>query len=537
VSQSPLDIQAEGKDDYLGAWGALYQQVDRGASWSGRERHRCFLNLGRERFANVSSAVGIDYADDGRGLATVDWDHDGDLDFWISNRTGPTVRFLRNETPAAGQFVALRLVGRESNRDAIGARVEVHVADDSLARRIRTVRAGDGFRTQSSKWLHFGLDEAAAIQKITVRWPNGRNEEFTDVAIGGRYELVEGSGVAAPRSQGRRVELEPSELRTPQPTEQARVVLASRVPLPLLSYTAADGAEHSLNEPRKRPWLLNLWASWCKPCVEELNAFAKRAEELRSAGLDVVAINVEQADPSAQSVRSTALRLLKRIEFPFDSGFADRELYEKLEMVLHHVIARRRPMPAPSSFLVDPRGEIVVIYKGPVTVDQLLKDVAMAPLSGPDVRNLGVPFRGRWYYARNYPNLSSLAHVFEEHGFREDGLRYRRAEFEMYRSSGRPQEQSWAEAMARGVAIQYNERGAQAYEQNRLDEAVAMFREAVTVDAEFAEAYNNLATALIASRRWDEAEEALSVALKIKPDFVAAARNFEQLQALRNQRP
>ena len=65
-----------------------------GRAFSGYERHHCFLNTRDGRFTDVSAVSGIDYPEDGRGMAYCDWDFDGDLDLWISHRTGPQVRLV-----------------------------------------------------------------------------------------------------------------------------------------------------------------------------------------------------------------------------------------------------------------------------------------------------------------------------------------------------------------------------------------------------------------------------------------------------------
>ena len=69
------------------------------------ERHCCFLNTRGPVFANVSAVSGLDLIDDGRGLALVDWDHDGDLDAWISNRNAPRLRLLRNNSDTSNRFL------------------------------------------------------------------------------------------------------------------------------------------------------------------------------------------------------------------------------------------------------------------------------------------------------------------------------------------------------------------------------------------------------------------------------------------------
>ena len=109
MSQSPsTSASSSAVLEYDKAWAALNLLIREGRGFSGHERKCCFLNLGpnAERFANVSSATGLDFDDDGRGLALCDWDWDGDLDLWITNRTGPGVRFIRNDTPSSNPAIA-----------------------------------------------------------------------------------------------------------------------------------------------------------------------------------------------------------------------------------------------------------------------------------------------------------------------------------------------------------------------------------------------------------------------------------------------
>ena len=177
----------------LSATGLTLRQLIRmGHSFSGRERNCCFLNTGQSRFADISSVSGLDLPDDGRGVAVVDWDRDGDLDLWTANRSGPQLRFLRNQlrgshnpnadlvgvqqekTPVregVNHFIAVKLAGTNCNRDAIGARVELYLP--SKTKHIKTLHAGDGFLSQSTKWLHFGLGQESRIERIVVRWPGG----------------------------------------------------------------------------------------------------------------------------------------------------------------------------------------------------------------------------------------------------------------------------------------------------------------------------------------------------------------------------
>ena len=123
AAQSPEDVPANASEKavgsrYLKAWDALSALLTQGQSLSGLERNCLYLNTHKDKFANVSSVTGFDFPSDSRGLAAVDWDHDGDLDVWQSNRTSPRIRFLRNETiddarkeetERAGHWIAFRL--------------------------------------------------------------------------------------------------------------------------------------------------------------------------------------------------------------------------------------------------------------------------------------------------------------------------------------------------------------------------------------------------------------------------------------------
>ncbi|NIP94492.1 MAG: hypothetical protein GWO24_14035, partial [Akkermansiaceae bacterium] len=70
--------------------------IGEGRSFSGHEKNCCFLNTGGGRFADVSAAVGLAFDDDGRAVSVCDWDFDGRQDLWVTNRTAPRVRLLRN---------------------------------------------------------------------------------------------------------------------------------------------------------------------------------------------------------------------------------------------------------------------------------------------------------------------------------------------------------------------------------------------------------------------------------------------------------
>ena len=131
-----------------------------GQSFASSQRNRCYLNL-KSGFANVSGLSGFDLPDDARSISVVDWDLDGDQDLIVSCRNAPQLRFLANQLDEKDTSVSFLLTGTQSNRDAIGARLELYVEgmDGPL---IRTVRAGSGAMSQSSKRIHFGLPKRSS---------------------------------------------------------------------------------------------------------------------------------------------------------------------------------------------------------------------------------------------------------------------------------------------------------------------------------------------------------------------------------------
>jgi hypothetical protein len=177
-------------------------------TWSGYQKQRLFRNLGDGTFREMAEEAGVANDLDGRGIGVGDFDRDGRLDLYQSNQRRESLLF-RNVTEGAGHWIQLRLVGagvaartaspaaspgsaqppvrkgaagatapaggseRGSNRWAIGARVTVTAGGE---RYLREVNGGNGYAGQSTTRLHVGLGRAEAVEKVEIRWPNGRVE-------------------------------------------------------------------------------------------------------------------------------------------------------------------------------------------------------------------------------------------------------------------------------------------------------------------------------------------------------------------------
>ena len=153
-----------------------------------------FLNQGNATFRDAANLTGTAFAQPrvGRGLATGDFDRDGDVDLLMTTNNGPAVLF-RNDQSSGNRSVRFRLTGTQSNRDAIGATVRIFHGGTSQS---RVVRSGSSYLSQSELPVTFGVGKRDVLDRVTIAWPNGRSEEFTKVATGKQYDCVEGKGIS-----------------------------------------------------------------------------------------------------------------------------------------------------------------------------------------------------------------------------------------------------------------------------------------------------------------------------------------------------
>ena len=506
MSQSPLELTDRRQGAaYLQAIDRWSRLVQAGGSHSGHERNCAFLNTPGGRFADISAISGLDFLDDARAVAPVDWDHDGDLDLWLSNRTAPQVRLLRNDAADKTSSIAFRLVGRSVNRDAIGSRVELFLAGNTTPQ-VRLLSAGVGFLAQGSKWVHFGLGDATEIDRAVVHWPGGEPETFVGLRAGQRYRLVQAAGRAEtiPARTGR-VKLSPSVLAAQQTTARAGVRLASRPPTPVLRYRGWDGNERIVKQTVGRPLLLNLWASWCGPCAEELAGFTRRRSDLNERGVDVLALSVDGLGDERSSDPDALRAFLRHLTFPFDSGVATTEVVDKLELLFARLFGRHISFPVPVSFLIDAAGNLAVIYKGRVEVDDLLADLDRLDAGSTDLRAWATPFSGRWYTPPVQADSSLLAREYLRAGYAEDAEPLLRAELQ----AGGDAETRQLLATALSVL-------------GRNAEAERRYREALALDPDSVRAHYNLAVLLAADDRPSEAVEHFEAALRIDPTHANA---------------
>ena len=160
-----------------------------------RERDLLFVNDGTGRFAERGAEAGPPFLERevGRGVALLDYDVDGRLDLALT-RNGGRARLLRNATGSPGNWVRLRLEGRKSNRDGIGARVTLEAGG---RRQVAERKGGSSYLSASEGIIHFGLGPDQAPAAVTVRWPSGLSETFSGLVPNRETRLVEGTGTPA----------------------------------------------------------------------------------------------------------------------------------------------------------------------------------------------------------------------------------------------------------------------------------------------------------------------------------------------------
>ncbi|HEV2196266.1 MAG TPA: CRTAC1 family protein [Candidatus Acidoferrum sp.] len=190
-----LDVDLDGALDLAVANGHIDETVRNIRGNVGyAQPPQLFLNQGNGKFRDVAAEVGGGFEKPrvGRGLAYADFDRDGDLDILLTTNNGPAVLF-RNDQLAGNHGIRFELQGTQSNRDAIGASVQIFAGE---LHQLRTLRGGSSYLSQSELPLTFGLAKRDKIDRVVIQWPNGRSEEYKNLPTQKAYKCLEGKGIA-----------------------------------------------------------------------------------------------------------------------------------------------------------------------------------------------------------------------------------------------------------------------------------------------------------------------------------------------------
>jgi thiol-disulfide isomerase/thioredoxin len=198
--------------------------------------------------------------------------------------------------------------------------------------------------------------------------------------------------------------------------------LADRLPFPELIYSDEKGRSESTREFIGKPFLVNLWASWCEDCMQEMSEFSENQENIRGLGATILALNVDGLTTDNQETASLdGWAELSQLGYQLDSGKARPENLGKMEILLEFLTSRRQPLSIPTSFLVDSKGEVAAIYQGIVSCKQIISDLALLKARGQDQLSRLSPRPGRWFEnpltQNSKTRLGDYSTLFARNGF------------------------------------------------------------------------------------------------------------------------
>jgi Tfp pilus assembly protein PilF/peroxiredoxin len=438
--------------------------------------------------------------------------------------------------------------------------VEVRANNQDGKQLVKTLRAGGGFLSQSSKWMHFGLGQASQIELVTVRWPGGEAEDFTDIQLNGRYLLVQGTGRASMQStrKQQQLALTPSLIDLPK-LGSSTVRLSTLPPMPRrIRFQDFDGSTKEIPIGQGQPVLVSLWASWCPPCLAELQEFSTRADEFRKQGVGVIALSVDGLGKD-QSDAMAAPRFLSNVGFPFPSGRAEAEFIRLIQGFHNRAVVLKHTLPIPTSILIDGKGRLATIYKGRLQLDELWDDVAQLQQTGVDRWVQSAPLAGRAVdhesvVAVRRSDEARLRMEFAE-ALDEGGRRQLAAEHyrELLVVAPKLAKAHWkladiyTDLKQPSLAVEHYRQGIQLepnlavhhYNLGNLlnhaseyDEAITCYRRAIELKNDYLEAHVNLGSVYFKMERYAEAVTEFEHALQINPNFAPARQNLERVQTL-----
>ena len=194
VAMKFVDYDNDGWNDILQLNGAMLDNVSLYHSEvSYKEPLLMYRNLGKGEFDKVSEALGPDFIRPivGRGLATADYDNDGDIDV-VTNNRGDFPSLLRNEGGNANHWVTVQLIGTKSNRDGIGASLKL--ASEGFVQ-VEQAKGGMSYMSASDPRIHFGLGKRTKITSLEITWPSGQVDRLANVPVDQIITVKEGTGI------------------------------------------------------------------------------------------------------------------------------------------------------------------------------------------------------------------------------------------------------------------------------------------------------------------------------------------------------
>lgn len=188
-----LDADLDGEPDLVVANGHVDDYRDAGGEY--HMRPQFFRNTGGGRFVELLPDIVGDFFGRkflGRGLARLDWNGDGRMDFAVSH-IGERASLVTNQSTGCGHFLNVRLHATTTARDAIGTVVE---AATDRRRWTKQLVAGDGYMASNERRLQFGLGGADSVTELRIHWPAGDATTIRNLPADVTIDLIEGASLA-----------------------------------------------------------------------------------------------------------------------------------------------------------------------------------------------------------------------------------------------------------------------------------------------------------------------------------------------------
>ncbi len=542
VAESPL--QPAARPNYEKGWNAINELIRSDGTWSGYERNVFYVNCGDGSFADASGVAGLDFADDSRAFALADFNHDGRLEIFLKNRTAPQLRVLQNVMENPGDSIAFRLRGTKSNRDAIGAEVAVEAGG---RKQTKFLQAGSGFLSQHSKELFFGLGRNSGAARASVRWPSGLVEVFEKLPPNHRIEIEEGARsfratpfVPGPRASSS-ASVSPPGSPAPEPLPAASETwLLDPLPAPDFALPDLTGRRQDLKSFAGRPLLLNFWAlnlraTSCPPCRQELRVLEQKQKAWAARGLGLATVNVDVNVNEPGEVRVLG-KFVREEGYTFSVLLGSADMLGVYNVFYRYLFDRRRDLGVPTTLLIDPEGLVVKIYQGPVEAGHVENDLASIPRTSRARVEKALPFAGDFYGGEFRRNHFTFGVAYFQRGYLDQSISSfefvlrldpANAEAEYNLGTLYLKKRTSSEArrhFRRAVELKpaypdaLNSLGLIAAEEGKPEEAVSYFKQALGHDPDYAIAYQNLGNLYRRQGRFAEAEPMLENALHLGPE-------------------
>jgi tetratricopeptide (TPR) repeat protein len=530
VACSPDEARAS--HEYEQGWNAINELIRSDGTWSGYERNIFYANNRDGTFSDVSAVVGMDFVEDGRAFALADFDHDGRLEVFLKSRNAPQLRLMKNVMEELPPSIVFRLQGTKSNRDAIGASVTIETGG---GRQTRMLQAGSGFLSQHSKDIFFGLGEAKAPIRASIRWPSGLVQELHDLPVNSRIWVEEGSekpsrvepftAQAIERGSpegGRELDQLPTTVET---------WLLAPIAAPEFSLPDRSGKIWTLADYRGKATLLNFSITKSAESQKELGTVQNSYSDWAKKGLQVIAVNVD--DSPNREARDFAR------DFSFPILRASDDIVAIYNILYRQLFDRHRDLSLPTSFLINSSGDIVKVYREPIIPAHVEQDFQRIPRTDAERLARALPFPSASYaleFGRNYLSLGALffqrGYLDQAEASFQQALREDPSSAEALYGIGsvylnQDKNAAARETFERAVKLPanypdtlpdaWNNLGVIATREGRVDDSVQCFQQALRLNPHHLLTLDNLGNAYRLQKRWDEARKVLERAVEVAP--------------------